>query len=81
MYRKINPSIVLINFQLEDMTGLECLRRIMSIQKKKIAPVYIYHRLITPHLVTRALHNGARGCLTFNHEGKDLTNFLTEIMK
>jgi PleD family two-component response regulator len=81
IYRKVNPQFVLINYDLADLTGLECFQQLMSVQKNRHAAVYIHHRLITQNLVSKALYRGAKACFSFNGSENDIKSYLLEIMR
>ena len=64
MFRKIRPVVTFIKFQLNDMNGVECLRRIKAGRGVLNMPVYIYSSLQTIHLQRNAQQVGATGLLT-----------------
>ena len=80
IFRKTDISLVLINYQLKDMTGLDCLAFIRSIPNKDQVPVYVYNDIITPQLIERAEHSKASGCFSFAYDGKDAGEFLKKVL-
>lgn len=76
IFRKVKPAITFINFQLGDMDGLRCLKKIKSFKNTTGWPVYLYYVHANENLFKAAEKTGASGCIASTDTENGLQSFL-----
>lgn len=77
-FAHLDPSIIVTDFQMPDIDGLELLRRIRCFSE---APIIVITAYSSPELQTRALESGANRVLDFNRELGTLASLARELVR
>jgi len=81
IFRKVKPQISFVNFELDDMPGLICLKKIKSIRGAGKIPVYIYSHRSNEAVAKKANAYGAAGCLDEMNEESGLNRCLFKVLR
>ncbi|PXW92704.1 two-component system chemotaxis response regulator CheY [Streptohalobacillus salinus] len=64
-YRKLNPDLVLLDIHMPELSGIETLKRILSIDKE--AKIIMVSAMGTSFIISEAIEIGAKGFVKKPH--------------
>ena len=76
----LSPDVIVLDFCMPGMNGLECLEAIRSSPRLQTVPVVLYSSTFSDEVRQKALALGVSACLDKSVSNRELTHILTTVL-